>query len=1015
MKSQVVVRAVKGDEITLSPVARSLWAKTGSGEQRYLWSPLYVHLLDTMNVAGHLWNEWLAWSVRLQIADELGTDDAGVRTFVCWLAGAHDIGKATPNFQRKVPELAERVQERGLSFPPSQGVKSYSHDFMGELIFRRWLKEGRGWRSSDGIRVANEYASVIGGHHGLPADDCDLDEIERRQRLFPNEVMGDEAWSRVQEELLCLVFEVLGLGEYEPTLRAARSSTTTLVLLNGLVIMADWIASNGDLFPLVDSVGCLSEFRARVLWAWERLALPSAWRPVAAPDGLNEDGLFRTRFPDLPPSSRLRPAQRLAVEAAASMQGSGLLIIEAPMGSGKTEASLLCAELMASKCNEGGVAYLLPTMATSNAMFARVERWLEFVPDVRGASRQSMQLLHSKAELNGNFTRLREWRSTWMGDKGGAEESIIAHQWFGGRKRGLLASFVVGTVDQLLMAALKTRHVQLRQLGLAGKVVVIDEVHAYDAYMNVYLDRALSYLGSYGVPVILLSATLPPSRREELIRAYRGEDGLITPAEAPSLESCPRPRRRRARQLTGIPPAPRNEDGSPSYPLITAVASGKERLPSYSVEEGENTQTSVSVSFFPDDGESLVGLLLDLLGDGGCACVLRDTVGRAQETYDLLEEVFGSDVTLVHSRFVGVDRMENDARLLRLLGTNAAERPYRLIVVGTQVLEQSLDIDFDVMVTDVAPIDLLLQRMGRLHRHERGTNQDGRPPKLRQARCFVVGCEDWGACPPKPSKGVKSIYEMAVVWRSILALRTRMQADAAVVSLPRDIALLVEEVYEQRREIPDSWRKDYELAESELAKHTEDKRVRASAWLLNRPENKNKCRGLDDWMLMSMPVSGSRGDAELRARAAVRDTQDSIEVVTVQRKGNLLYTLDGIERDEGGHPMPCRLLGNGADEPDDEAARLAALCTVSLPPLLSLPPFADAVISSLEKAGNYDGWQRSRWLRGALPLVLDERGIAEIATDNRTFRLRYSHERGLELLRDTKDKKSRKPRERGEP
>lgn len=85
-----------------------------------------------------------------------------------------------------------------------------------------------------------------------------------------------------------------------------------------------------------------------------------------------------------------------------------------------------------------------------------------------------------------------------MGDdaKKSVEEDVTAHQWFGGRKRGLLSSFVVGTVDQLLMAALKARHVQLRHLGLAGKVVIIDEVHAYDAYMNVYLDRVLTWLGA---------------------------------------------------------------------------------------------------------------------------------------------------------------------------------------------------------------------------------------------------------------------------------------------------------------------------------------------------------------------------------------------------------------------------------------------------------------------------------------------------------------------------------------
>ena len=240
------------------------------------------------------------------------------------------------------------------------------------------------------------------------------------------------------------------------------------------------------------------------------------------------------------------------------MDDPGLLIIEAPMGNGKTEASLLCAEVMAAKSGAGGVAYLLPTMATSNAMFSRVEEWLKTVPDSKGGSMESMQLLHSKAALNPDYSKLRSWGSTWMGDeaKANVEEGVVAHQWFAGKKRGLLSSFVVGTVDQLLMAALKVKHVQLRHLGLAGKVVVVDEVHAYDAYMNTYLDRILTWLGAYGVPTILLSATLPANRRDELIHAYRGRD---------------RKSARNNSRRKDIPQAPCEESGCPAYPLITTT------------------------------------------------------------------------------------------------------------------------------------------------------------------------------------------------------------------------------------------------------------------------------------------------------------------------------------------------------------------------------------------------------------------------------------------------------------
>ena len=207
--------------------------------------------------------------------------------------------------------------------------------------------------------------------------------------------------------------------------------------------------------------------------------------------------------------------------------------------------------------------------------------------------------------------------------------------------------------------------------------------------------------------------------------------------------------------------------------------------------------TNVIVERLEDDDDALVAQLEDLLSDGGCACVLRDTVSRAQSSYEQLKAAFGdSCVKLVHSRFIAVDRMENDAELLRLLGPDSADRPSKLIVVGTQVIEQSLDIDFDVMITDVAPIDLLLQRMGRLHRHERGENQGQRPEKLRQARCFITGIEDWATAPPKVNGGIEKVYHPAMLLRSLLSLRAKStDGGTAMVNLPHDIAGLVERTY----------------------------------------------------------------------------------------------------------------------------------------------------------------------------------------------------------------------------
>lgn len=698
---------------------------------------------------------------------------------------------------------------------------------------------------------------------------------------------------------------------------------------------------------------------------------------------------FHRRFAGLPENARLRPAQLEALRAALGMDDPGLLIIEAPMGNGKTEASLLCAEVMAAKSGAGGVAYLLPTMATSNAMFSRVEEWLKTVPDSKGGSMQSMQLLHSKASLNPDYSKLRSWGSTWMGDEAEVyvEEGVIAHQWFAGKKRGLLSSFVVGTVDQLLMAALKVKHVQLRHLGLAGKVVVVDEVHAYDAYMNTYLDRILTWLGAYGVPTILLSATLPANRRGELIRAYRGKD---------------RKSARNNSRRKDIPQAPCEESGCPAYPLITAVTyTGSLDQGMYRMCEDLSAGTNVIVQEMEDDDRALVAQLNDLLSDGGCACVLRDTVSRAQSAYQKLRKAFGvSCVKLVHSRFIAVDRMRNDAELLCLLGPDSDSRPDKLIVVGTQVIEQSLDIDFDVMITDIAPIDLLLQRMGRLHRHQRGEGQSHRPEKLRQARCYVVGVEDWSEAPPRLAKGIDSVYPKALLWRSMLALRTKADgSDAATINLPHDIAMLVGLVYSLGNnrgwslsvDAGQEWADALQSAEKELLESRESAQGRARAWLLDKPK-KRKGSSLIGWLRDSYSALD-----DVRARAAVREADESIEVVAVQGLEGEFRLLPWVVDVQGSRPNGGSL-GNGYGVPDDEAARLAANCTVSLPPRLSSVRSYREVIDALESQVQIPGWQESRWLQGQLVMVFDSECNSVVETSSCVYRLHYSEEAGLELV-----------------
>lgn len=759
-------------------------------------------------------------------------------------------------------------------------------------------------------------------------------------------------------------FESSVAAGFETQFKEVRLPRYVQVQMAGVVIMADWIASNTEFFPLLGAYASWSDCAQRAEDAWTMLDLPERLELVPVFDDVAV--LFSSRFSNIPAGAKLRPIQQEATIATQELDEPSLIIIEAPMGEGKTEASLLCAELLVERFSFGGVAYLLPTQATSNAMFARVHDWLGSLLDSQPyMKRQDIHLLHGKAELNNEFSSLPKWSESWMGDGSNKEEAIIAHQWFSGRKRGLLAPFVVGTVDQLLMAALKARHAHLRHLGLSGKVIIIDEVHAYDAYMNVYLDRVLEFLGAYCVPTIILSATLPPSRRKQLVQAYRGHS------------------KHGSRRKYIIPEAPRLTNGSPAYPLITTSSRRDEVPPVYRAVQGSARKTEVLLEYLPDDDELLVSTLEKLLVDGGCACVLRDTVVRAQNTYQLLKGRLEIEVRLVHARFIAIDRVANDEMLVRELGGKSDKRPKALVVVATQVVEQSLDLDFDLLITDVAPVDLLLQRMGRLHRHPRGEGERERPPHLQQARCIVTGVDDWNEDLPRFSRGIDKVYQPAILWRTVVALRG-LRSENESVSLPQDIAPLVERVYEGLDDVEGGVFKDAcHILDVEISRKEES----AKTYLLGSLGGTQKL-SLDGWMNGPLSLDG-----EIRGKAAVRDTEELLEVIAVQQTDRgyevLPWVAEYLGVDSG--------LGTGREEPPNETARAAALCTVNLPMQMSLPSVIEDVIHALERSGIFEGWQRSHWLAGTLPLVLDEQGEATVRCEDKEFQVKYSREMGLEV------------------
>ncbi|MEA5053004.1 MAG: CRISPR-associated helicase Cas3', partial [Propionicimonas sp.] len=524
--------------------------------------------------------------------------------------------------------------------------------------------------------------------------------------------------------------------------------------------------------------------------------------------------------------------------------------------------------------------------------------------------RASLALAHGKAALNDNYATLlhQAWKGQVFdedGDGGSSHALVVVNQWLRGRKRAGLADFVVGTIDQSLFAALKAKHVVLRHLGLAGKVVIIDEVHAADDYMREYLKRLLGWLGAYRTPVILMSATLPPSQREEFRNAYaQGLDG-------------------ETRDL------PETDD----YPRISVGNAADEiHVPS------EARQVEVGIRQLADDPAALTELLDKALADGGCAAVICNTVRRAQQTFASLVDVFG-DVRLVHSRFIAPERARREADLVRALGPDGSLRPARLIVVGTQVLEQSLDVDFDLMISDLAPVDLLLQRAGRLHRHDR----PDRPSPLRQPVLWLRGVQDWSAEPPAAVRGSTAVYGA----QRLLAAAAVLQGLPSV-RFPQDIPRLVRIAYDAPQ-VPAEWEAAWADAQEAETTRRRTAVARAQTYLLGAPWESGNLNGLID------VISGDPDRLEEQGKSQVRDGGEGLEVMALRRgDDNYLRLLDGAVHLPG-RVVPEGLQWGTAD--DERLAREMAACTLRLPAAMCYPGVIEGVIRDLERLADYSGWQ----------------------------------------------------------
>lgn len=1035
-----------------TPETASFWAKTGDEDSPTRGLSLVQHMLDAGSVAARLWDTWLAPGLQKQFSEHLHLSMEDTRALVCWLAATHDMGKATPEFSgqldaRRDENLAvyrQRIEQQDFEFPEDlvtpAGSLRCSHSKYSQSILIHLLTS-----NIEGMprKVAETLASISGAHHGTPADyrsnSADLSNVIL-ERLSPK-------WHAAWQELYNITLERFGASSalHQLAQRGQTIPVSVQFCITGFVIMSDWIASNPDFFPMGIFGSAKQEQRARI--GWQALGLEQRWTAALDTDpGTPAADLYASRFGWSSPT--LRPMQEVVVEAARSMQSGGMMCIEAPMGQGKTEAGLIAAEFLAQATGRTGVAFAAPTQATSNALFDRVIEWVEYqtnnVAQEHGEPIEphSMFLGHSKNRFNKSYEALSKADIFDESSTPGRENnrktlrpgtSLARHSWLSGTKKGLLSSFVVCTIDQVLMTALQARHVMLRYLGLASKVIIIDEVHAYDTYMSRYLSAALYWLGQMNAPVILMSATLPSATRDDLMKSYA--NGLKVGAEPDKVTasvSAPQNNDMLARMMANIaknqaPSTPAVTEISPldlDYPVIHTLTAEDNGTPKKWKVEQPAEQTEIELKLIDDSPESVLNVLEPLANDHGCAAIICNTVGRAQEMHAFLSEQFGEEhVILTHSRFTATHRAEQEELLVSKIGKKAhyseadgedSSRPHRLIVVGTQVIEQSLDLDFDVMITDFAPVDLVLQRMGRLHRHDSRSSSE-RTPAYRNPVCYVRGVETFGSHVEAPDfpRGSKAVYEPMILLSSYAQLLPHFEGEP--IRIPADISPLIQKAYRENApaEIPEAWSEVYENAKQEYEKGKEQAKARAKGYLLCAPQRAQYT--MADCMNRLLKPADLRFSDDQISEAKVRDTDASLEVIAII-----------VERNQPGNPKSAiksyRLLPsiNGTDEADSlhfdasaddpptywQSMQLAA-SSIRLPYQYSDAPNHrirdgilrfDAALDQLEKE-RIENWQKSFMLEGQLILPFEEVEASVYSYELCDHELAYTTKLGLQSIK----------------
>ncbi len=705
------------------------------------WHPAAYHCLDVAAVAQELQLERRNEVERISAAIGIASNDF-IRLNVFFIA-LHDIGKFSRAFQALAPEHWPQEVLGEFQQSPYGSHWQISHEILTATL-RDNLLDLLKLSPNDDVEP---LVRSVAGHHGIPpSNDADIDE----QQLCSASLAAAKAF--------LLDIHALLLPPKYSWLEDEKHQKKLSYWLAGLTVAADWLGSNTEFFEYTVPELSLAEY-------WTQKALPRAKQAVEKAGLISASPTPDTDLDRLFGIDTPRPMQE-AMAILPLPDGPMLVIIEDATGSGKTEAAILLAQRMMAAGKAGGLYFALPTMATANAMFTRMGKSYRhlFVDHAR----PSLALAHGRRNLDKKWYSSLKLPEQMTASLKGPDEETAAQcaAWIADdRRKTFFAQIGVGTIDQALLAVLPSKFQSLRLWGLSDRILIIDEAHAYDAYMSKELETLLQFHASNGGSVLILSATLPGEKRAQLIKAFHQGLGKKEEIKAETKEA--------------------------KYPLVTIAGRGPVHEIN-NIDPAKHTERTVHVERLADRNVA-IERIARAANNGAAVAFIRNAVDDAIEAVECLRSK-GINADLFHARYAMGDRQKIETKAVSRFGKedDLKERKGR-VLVATQVVEQSLDLDFDLMVSDLAPVDLLIQRAGRLWRHMDKRPEKQRPvegPKLLVLSPDPGKVEDDKWLHQMGHKGAYVYPNHALLWRTAKSL-----FDKGGFTAPDDLRNLIEYVY----------------------------------------------------------------------------------------------------------------------------------------------------------------------------------------------------------------------------